>query len=67
MSPARIESFTVGKAAALVGLQKAILYEAIKEGSLKAWRPYARGDLRINLDELRRWAGYAVETDTSAA
>ena len=67
MSPARIESFTVGKAAALVGLDRWVLYEAIKDGSLKTWRPHARGEMRINLDELRRWAGYAVETKTSAA
>ena len=50
-------SVTVGKAAAIVGLSKPLLYAAIKEGSLKAWRPWARGDLRINLDELNRWSG----------
>ena len=55
-------SVTVGKAAALVGLSKPMLYAAIKEGSLRAWRPWARGDLRINLDELYRWAGNATTT-----
>jgi len=58
-------SFTVGKAAQMVGLPKAILYSAIKEGSLKAWRPWSKGDLRINLEELDRWAGRA--TTSSAA
>ena len=53
-------SVTVGKAAELVlgsSNKKPILYRAIKEGTLKAWRPWSRGDLRINLDELERWAG----------
>jgi excisionase family DNA binding protein len=60
-------SVTVGKAAALIGLSKPMLYAAIKEGSLKAWRPWARGDLRINLDELYRWAGNSTSTGTTAA
>jgi excisionase family DNA binding protein len=62
----RNQSVTVGRAAAIVGLSKPLLYAAIKEGSLKAWRPWARGDLRINLDELERWAGRSA-TSTSAA
>lgn len=62
MSFERMQSVTVGAAARLVGLQKAVLYEAIKEGSLKTWRPWARADLRINLDELYRWAGRSAET-----
>jgi excisionase family DNA binding protein len=62
--PEQKASVTVGKAAALVGLSKPMLYAAIKEGSLKAWRPWARGDLRINLDELDRWSG---KSDSAAA
>ena len=60
-------SVTVGKAAALIGLSKPMLYAAIKEGSLKAWRPWKRGDLRINLDELYRWAGHTVRAETNTA
>lgn len=55
-------SVTVGKAAELVGLPKAILYAAIKEGSLKFWKPWSKGDKRINLDELDRWAGKTTST-----
>ena len=62
MNPPLKTSVTVGKAATLLGLSKPTLYAAIKEGSLKAWRPWARGDLRINLDELYRWAGNAAST-----
>jgi excisionase family DNA binding protein len=67
MSPERNKSVTVGKAAALVGLTRAMVYNAIKDGSLKAWRPWARGDQRINLDELYRWAGHTASTETNTA
>jgi excisionase family DNA binding protein len=64
MSFERSQSVTVGRAAAIVGLSKHVLYAAIKEGTLKAWKPWAKGDLRINRDELNRWAG---NTTSSAA
>lgn len=51
-------SVTVPKAAEIVfgdRNKRQLVYHAIREGSLKAWRPWARGDLRINLDELNRW------------
>jgi excisionase family DNA binding protein len=67
MSPERLKSLTVGSAARLVGLRKAALYEAIKEGNLKAWRPWSRGDLRINVDELNRWSGRTVDTEHTTA
>lgn len=66
MNSQKITSLTVGKAAAVVGLQKAVLYAAIKDGTLKAWRPWARGDLRINLDELSRWAGNSNSPSAAA-
>jgi len=44
-----------------------MVYNAIKNGSLKAWRPWARGDQRINLDELYRWAGKATDAETDSA
>jgi excisionase family DNA binding protein len=67
MTPQKIQSVTVGQAAKLLSLQKAMLYAAIKEGTLKAWRPWAKGDLRINLDELHRWAGGPRTTNDAAA
>jgi len=67
MSCERHQSVTVGKAAALVGLSRTMVYNAIRDGSLKAWRPWARGDQRINLDELYRWAGKATGAETSTA
>ena len=36
MTPQKIQSVTVGQAAKLLSLQKAMLYAAIKEGTLKA-------------------------------
>jgi hypothetical protein len=44
-----------------------VLYAAIKEGSLKFWRPWARGDMRVNLDELYRWAGSRVDSEHATA
>ena len=66
MLPEKSPSVTVGNAAALVDLNKRVLYDAIKDGSLKAWRPWSRGDLRINLDELARWSGRDPNTASAA-
>lgn len=60
-------SLQVGQAAAYLGLSKRMIYDAIKEGTLKAWRPYARGDLRINVEELDRWAGRPQTTNADEA
>lgn len=54
---AQIPFVTVAEAARIVGYTRPVLYRAIKEGALKTWRPHARGDQRIHLDELHRWAG----------
>jgi excisionase family DNA binding protein len=48
-------SFTVPQAARLVGLTPPVLYKAIKEGRLKVWRPWSRGDMRVNREHLEEW------------
>jgi len=60
-------SFTVSEAARIVGVTKPVIYRAIEEGRLITWRPWSKGDQRINIDELNRWAaGIAKPRDVSA-
>ncbi len=61
------KSFSVGEAADYLQLSRRIIYDAIKEGTLKSWRPYSRADQRINIDELHRWAQLAPVSDTTTA
>lgn len=48
-------SFSVPEAARLVGLTPPVLYKAIREKRLRFWRPWSRGDMRINREHLQEW------------
>jgi excisionase family DNA binding protein len=48
-------SFSVPEAAQLVGLTPPVLYKAIKEGHLRFWRPWSRGDMRVSREHLEEW------------
>ena len=53
---------TIPEAAAAVGVSKARLYQAIKDGKLQAARLGGDGDMGVSPAELRRWAlGDATE------
>ena len=50
-------SVKLSEAARMVGVSKPVIYRAVKEGTIKTFRPWAKGDRRVALQELYRWAG----------
>lgn len=48
-------AYKVAKAAALVGMSRYLLYEAIRNQELRAFRPKPRADLMILAEDLREW------------
>jgi excisionase family DNA binding protein len=50
-------SVNLPEAARLVGVSKPVIYRAVKEGAIKTFRPWAKGDRRVAVQELHRWAG----------
>jgi excisionase family DNA binding protein len=47
--------FNLTEAAAIAQVSRDVLYRAIKHGALSVWRPWERGDPRIDKAELERW------------
>ena len=58
-------NFTITEVAKIVGLTRPIVYKAIEDGSLRAWRTWARGTLRIRREDLDAWV--SGKTTRSAA
>jgi hypothetical protein len=48
-------AYKVAKAAAMVGMSRYLLYEAIRNQELRAFRPRPRADLMILPEDLREW------------
>ena len=48
-------AYKVSKAAAMVGISRYLLYDAIRHRELRAYRPNARSDLMILPEDLREW------------
>lgn len=48
-------AYKVAKAAAVVGMSRYLLYEAIRNQELRAFRPKPRADLMILAEDLREW------------
>jgi len=48
-------NFTISEAARHVGVSRPIIYNAIYDGSLVAWKTWSRGSLRIRVEELNAW------------
>jgi len=48
-------SYTIAEAAKLVGYSRYVLYDAIRNGELVAYRPNPGGDLRVLADDVREW------------
>ena len=58
---------TVTQAAAIAEVSRPLLYRAIQDGSLRAWRTWSKGTLRIRREELDAWMRRGVTENTSAA
>jgi hypothetical protein len=48
-------AYKVSRAAAMVGISRYLLYDAIRHRELRAYRPNARSDLMILPEDLREW------------
>jgi excisionase family DNA binding protein len=48
-------AYRVSQAAALLGMSRYVLYEAIRDEELRAYRPKKGSDLRILPEDLREW------------
>jgi excisionase family DNA binding protein len=48
-------AYKVSTAASMVGISRYLLYEAIRDQELRAYRPRARSDLMILAEDLREW------------
>jgi excisionase family DNA binding protein len=58
---------TITEAAKAIGVSRPTLYKAIETGSLRAWRTWSRGNLRIKREELDAWTQRSATENTSAA
>jgi excisionase family DNA binding protein len=47
--------YTIAEAAKLVGYSRYVLYDAIRNGELVAYRPNPRADLRVRADDIHEW------------
>jgi excisionase family DNA binding protein len=57
-------AYTVAQAAQTVGMSRYVIYEAIRNRELVAYRPGARADLKILPEDLREWVTRHQVEDT---
>ena len=67
--PEHKKHFTITEAARIAEVSRPLLYRAIQDGSLRTWRTWSRGTVRIHKEDLEAWMcspSAQVETASTA-